>query len=83
MVNLEQTTIAEQLKRIAAYRGYTLKTLGEEFNRRFGKRYVQQSFSKKINAGAIRYDELKQFGDILGFKVELELVDQPPQGTAQ
>lgn len=79
MVNLEQTTIAEQLKRIAAYRGYTLKTLGEEFNRRFGKRYVQQSFSKKINAGAIRYDELKQFGDILGFKVKLELVDPPEE----
>ena len=74
MVELEQTTIAEQLKRIAAYRGYNMKTLGEEFNRRFGKKYVQQSFSKKINTGAIRYDELKQFGDILGFKVKLELV---------
>lgn len=75
MVNLEQTTIAEQIKRIAAYRGYTLKTLGEEFNRRFGTKYVQQSFSKKINNGAIRYDELKQFGEILGFKVKLELVE--------
>lgn len=75
-MNLEQTTIAEQLKRIAAYRGYNLKTLGEEFNRRFGKKYVQQSFSKKINTGAIRYDELKQFGEILGFKVKLELDDQ-------
>lgn len=83
MINLEQTTIADQLKRIAAYRGYTLKTLGEEFNRRFGTRYVQQSFSKKINAGAIRYDELKQFGDILGFKVKLELVDQPTAGASQ
>lgn len=73
MVELEQTTIAEKLKRIAAYRGYNLKTLGEEFNRRFGTKYVQQSFSKKINSGAIRYDELEQFGDILGFKVKLEL----------
>lgn len=77
MIDLEQTTIAEQIKRIAAYRGYTLKTLGEEFNRRYGTKYVQQSFSKKISAGAIRYDELKQFGEILGFKVKLELIDQP------
>ena len=83
MINLEQTTIADQLKRIAAYRGYTLKTLGEEFNRRFGTKYVQQSFSKKINAGAIRYDELKQFGDILGFKVKLELADQTEQVPTQ
>ena len=76
MLDLEQTTIADQIKRIAAYRGYTLKSLGEEFNRRSGTRYVQQSFSKKINAGAIRYEELKQLGDILGFKVKLELVDR-------
>lgn len=76
---IEQTPIADQLKRIAAYRGYTLKKLGEEFNRRFGTTYVQQSFSKKINAGAIRYDELKLFGDILGFKVKLELDDRSGQ----
>lgn len=75
MIDLEQTTIAEQIKRIAAYRGYTLKTLGEEFNRRYGTKYVQQSFSKKISAGAIRYDELKRFGEILGFKVELKLLE--------
>ena len=74
MLDLEKTTIADQLKRIAAYRGYNVKTLGEEFNRRYGTKYVQQSFSKKINAGAIRYDELEKFGDILGFKVKLELV---------
>ena len=83
MLNLEQTTIADRIKRIAAYRGYTLKTLGEEFNRRFGKNYVQQSFSKKINSGAIRYDELEQFGDILGFKVKLELSENTGQVPAQ
>lgn len=66
-------TIGDKIKRVAAYRGYNLKTLGEEFNQRFGTKYVQQSFSKKINDGAIRYDELEQFGDILGFKVKLEL----------
>lgn len=75
-VNLEERPISEQLKFLATYRGYTLKTLGEEFNRRFGTKYVQQSFSRKINNSALNWDELKQFGDILGFKVKLELVDQ-------
>lgn len=75
-VNLEERPIAEQLKFLANYRGYTLKTLGEEFNRRFGTKYVQQSFSRKLNNNALNWDELKQFGDILGFKVKLELVDQ-------
>lgn len=79
-MDLNQTTIAEKIKRIAAHRGYTLKTLGEEFNRRFGTKYVQQSFSKKINAGAIRYDELEQFGQILGFKVEFVLDEDAKTG---
>ena len=79
-VDLEERSIAEQLKFLATYRGYTLKTLGEEFNRRFGTKYVQQSFSRKINNYAISYDELKQFGELLGFKVKLELVDQTKGG---
>ena len=74
-VNLEERSIAEQIKFLATYRGYTIKTLGEEFNRRFGTKYVQQSFSRKINNHAISYDELKKFGEILGFKVKLELLD--------
>ena len=74
-VNLEGRPISEQIKFLATYRGYNLKALGEEFNHRFGTKYVQQSFSRKINNGAIDYDELKQLGEILGFKVKLELVE--------
>ena len=74
-VNLEGRPIPEQIKFLATYRGYNIKTLGEEFNRRFGTKYVQQSFSRKIKSGAIDCDELKQFGEILGFKVKLELVE--------
>lgn len=82
-VNLDERPLAEQIKFLAAYRGYTLKTLGEEFNRRYGTKYVQQSFSRKINNGAIGWDELKQFGGILGFKVKLELSEQARQVAAQ
>ena len=74
-VNLKERTLAEQIKRLAAYRGYTLKTLGEEFNRRYGTKYVPQSFSRKLINQAVNWNELKQFGEILGFEVELKLVD--------
>lgn len=69
----EKITIQERLKRIAAYRGYTLKALGDEVNKRYGTTYNQQSFSRKIVNGAIRYDELEQLGEILGFDIKLEL----------
>ena len=73
-VNLEGRPLSEQIKFLATYRGYTLKTLGEEFNRRYGTKYVQQSFSRKINSEAINWDDLNRFGEILGFKVKLELI---------
>lgn len=79
-VDLEGRSLAEQIKFLATYRGYTLKTLGEEFNQRFGTKYVQQSFSRKINNNAISWEELKEFGEILGFKVKLELVEQTKGG---
>ena len=75
-MDIEQRTIAEKLKGIAAYRGYNMKNLCKEFNQRFGTNFVQQSFSRKLNGGAIRYDELEQFGEILGFKIKLELIDK-------
>ena len=79
-VNLEERPLSDQIKFLATYRGYTLKTLGEEFNRRFGTKYVQQSFSRKINNNAIDWQELKQFGELLGFKVKLEISEQDKAG---
>lgn len=75
-LNLDDRPLAEQIKFLATYRGYTPKTLREEYNKRFGTKYVQQSFSRKINTGAISWAELKQFGEILGFQAKIELVDE-------
>lgn len=75
-MDLLERPFVEQLKRVAAYRGYTLKKLGEEFNRREGTDYNQQSFSRKVNnQRAITLVELRQFAEILGFKVKLKLLE--------
>lgn len=71
--NLDESGVPESIKRIAAFRGYTLTKLGSEFNRRYGTNYNQQSFSRKLRSGAITCGELKKFGDLLGFTVNLEL----------
>ncbi|MBQ6781794.1 MAG: hypothetical protein IJP62_11290 [Treponema sp.] len=75
MIDLDKVPLEDQIKFWSKYRGYTLKTLGEEFNKRFGTKYVQQSFSRKINNESISYNELRQFGEILGFKVKLEPIN--------
>lgn len=75
-MDFEKVSLAEQIKRIANYRGWNMNKLREEYNKKFGTNYIQQSFSKKLNRGAIRLDEFEQFADLLGFKVKLKLIDK-------
>lgn len=79
-MDFEKTPLHDQIKRIANYRGLNMNQLREAYNQKFGTNYIQQSFSKKINRGAIRLDEFEQFADLLGFKVKLELVEQTKGG---
>ena len=76
IVENSQQGVAAQVKRIAAYRGYSVKALGEAFNQKFGTNYAQQSFSRKINNQSISWEELNQLGELLNFQVKLELDEQ-------
>ena len=76
----EKVILQRELKAIAARRGFTLDKVREEYNKKFGTNYIQQSFSRKIGNGAFRFDELQQLGEILGFKVKFELVDKREEG---
>ena len=76
--DINKTTIGEKIKRIAAYRGYTLNAFRDEVNRVTGSKYKQPTFSRKLIKGAIKYDELEKYGEILGFTVNLELKDVLP-----
>lgn len=75
VLNLEDAPLSKQIKIATKYRGYTMKKLGEEYNRQFGTKLIKQSFSRKINKGALSWEELKRLGQVLGFKPKLELVD--------
>lgn len=74
-IDVDERNLTERIKFFAARRGYTMKTLCEEFNQRFGTKYAQPSFSRKINNQAVSWSELKQFGELLGFKIKFEPID--------
>lgn len=71
--NLKDLDIQEVIKRIAALRGYNITSLGNEFNQRYGTKYNQQSFSRKLRSGSITPEEMKKFGDFLNFDVIVRL----------
>ena len=75
-VDLNQRSLVEQVKIVATIRGCPLKELGAKFNEKNGSTYSPPSFSRKLNKGNFNFDELQQLGEILGFKVKLELIDK-------
>lgn len=72
---LEDKPIGEQIKFIAKDKGYSVKALQDQFNDLCNTNYSQQSFSRKLNQNKLSYDDLINFGKILGFKVKLERID--------
>lgn len=80
LMDLNGRSLVEQVKFVATFRQCSIKDLGEKFNRRQGTNYSAPSFSRKLNKGNFNFDELQGLGEILGFKVKLELVDQTNNG---
>lgn len=74
-VDITERPLVEQIKFAVSFRGYTIKTFGEEFNRLRKTNYSPPSFSRKLNNGNFNFEELKTISEILGFKVKLELVE--------
>ena len=74
-VDITERPLIEQIKFAVGFRGYTMKTFGEEFNLRRKTNYSPPSFSRKLNNGNFNFDELQTVSEILGFKVKLELIE--------
>ncbi len=75
-VDVGQRSLVEQVKFIATVRQCSIKELGEKFNLQNGTSYSPPSFSRKLNKGNFNFDEFQKLGEILGFKVKLELVEK-------
>lgn len=74
-LNFQGLSNGEKIKRIAAFRGLTNIKLGKEFNKRFGTKYSESAFNRKLRDNSISFSEMEQFGQILNFDVKLVLRD--------
>lgn len=62
--------LKELLKSYIAISGFTLTEIQNELNKRNGTSHGVQNLSKKINNETLRYNELEQIADIIGFRIE-------------
>lgn len=61
--------IKEILKSYIAISGLTLTDIQKELNKINGTNHGVQNLSKKIRNGTLRYSEIQQIADILGYEI--------------
>ena len=59
-----------QLRLLLVKRKLTFAKLVEILNEQGARKYSRTSLSNRLKSGTLRYDEIAQIADILGFKIE-------------
>ena len=62
--------LKENLKAIIIQNGFTMSQVVEEINKQNNTNYSIQNFSAKRSRGTLKYNEVEQVLDIIGYKIE-------------
>lgn len=62
--------LKEDIKSYIVKAGWTISKVQDELNKRNGTDFAMQNLSKKINNETLRYNELLQIADIIGYTIE-------------
>lgn len=60
----------EDLKSYIVKSGWNISKVQQELNRMNGTDFGMQNLSKKINNETLRYNEILQIADIIGYEIE-------------
>lgn len=62
--------IKEDIKSYIVKSGWTISKVQDELNKINGTNFAMQNLSKKINNETLRYNEILQIADIIGYTIE-------------
>lgn len=62
-------TIKDDLKSYIVKKGYNVSKLNEQLNKKNGTDQSVQNLNKKINNETIRYDEVLEIAEVLGYEI--------------
>lgn len=62
--------LKEDLKALIVKNGWTMTAVVEEINKRNNTDYSMQNFSSKLSRGTLRYAEVVEILDIIGYQIE-------------
>ena len=62
--------LKDDLKSVIIKNGWTMKAMVCELNKRHGKNTTAQIFSSRLSRGNLKYTEVEEILDILGYKIK-------------
>ena len=62
--------VKEDIKSYIVKSGWTISKVQDELNKKNGTDFGMQNLSKKINNETIRYNEILQIADIIGYTID-------------
>ncbi len=65
-------TIREELKMLLASRAITVKKMAEMLTEKRGKYLSTSTLSSQINRRLIKFEEVREIADLLGYKIEFK-----------
>lgn len=66
----ELNAVRNEIKAYIAQSGWTLTDIVRELNARHKEQTTTQNISNKLTRGTIKYSEVKEIADIIGFTIE-------------
>ncbi len=70
MSEKELNLVRNEIKAYIAQSGWTLTAIVHELNTRHIEQTTTQNISNKLSRGTIKYSEVLEIADIVGFKIE-------------
>ena len=65
--------IKNDIKSIMAKKGFNLNTLAVAYADKYGRKMTVQNLGNKINKGTIRFFEVLEIADVLGYEIDFKL----------
>lgn len=63
-------SLKEDLKSVIIKNGWTITAMVHELNKRHGKNTTIQNFSSRLSRGNLKYTEVEEILEILGYEIK-------------
>lgn len=64
-----QTRIKNEIRGYMAFKGQTFESLAKLISEKYGRNETPQNISNKLSRGAIKYADVIEIAEVLGFKI--------------